>query len=176
MTYAQYNKQGDIISYCNRELIDSIEIPQNIYSDNMHEQYCVVNREFVLKDDAPQTINNSVADDDVEVDLQRLKNDLRTRTSRGVNIEYIHRLKEKEAIEFLDSVNVDVHPITDDYPFIQNESEIRGITPIECANLFKQKADEERNRLVAIEMKRQQSKIDINNATTVEEAETAYIV
>ena len=178
MIYAEYNTQGNITGYCNVQKDNMVLIPTDIYSDTMHNDYVVVNGEFVLKTDAPNDINNDVVTyEPVQQDLAKVKrsavNELNGMSVKTYmltpGMEYIYNSKEQEALAYL----TDADPILDDYPFIKLESEVRGITALETASLFKAKAKVAREQLAIIESNRQRRLIAINSATTVEEAKSA---
>ncbi len=179
MMYAQYDKKGNIIAYSNAELDNMVLIPEDIYSDTMHEQYVIVNKEFVLKENAPENIDNEVKvrgskPKSVDAHKRYLINDVNNLFQNTYALtpdrEYIYKAKEEEAIAFLK----DVDPWLDDYPFIKYESEVRNTTPQEVALLYLHKAKESKQKLAVIEAKRQAKIIAINAATTIEEVESAY--
>lgn len=178
MKYAEYDKNGNIIAYCTDQKDNMVLIPEDIYSKTMHNDYVIVNGEFVLKTKAPTEINNEVVSHVREQDLESYKKycirDLNTRYERNMVLttgkEYIYKAKEDEANAYLNDAN----PNIDDYPFIKNEAKVRDITPTETANLFKAKAKVAKEQLAIIEANRQRKIIAINAATTIDEIETAY--
>lgn len=179
MKYAQYDKQGNIIGYSTDKRDNMVEIPQELQSDTLHKEYVIVNEEFVLKSEAPDVIENTIVvrgtqPTDVEAHKRYCIRDVNAGYERNMvltsNKDYIYKAKEDEANAYLN----DSAPVIDDYPFIKYESEVRGITPTETANLFKAKAKVAKEQLAIVESRRQSKIIAINAATTIDEVEAAY--
>ncbi len=179
MKYAEYDKNGNIIAYCTDQKDNMVLIPEDLQGNTPHKDYLIVNGEFVLKSEAPDNIDNDVIEHgtrftDVNAYKKYLIKDINVLSERSTIVtpgkEYIYKAKEDEANAYLSATDPDI----DDYPFIKNEANVRGITPIETAQLFKAKAQVAKEQLAIIEANRQRKIIAINTATTIDEVEQAY--
>lgn len=179
MKYAQYDKNGNIIAYSTDKRDNMVEVPEGLYSDTLHEEYVIVNEEFVLKSEAPEMIENTVVvhgtqPTDVEAHKKYCIRDINAAYEKSriltSNKDYIYKAKEDEANAYL----ADSNPNIDNYPFIKYESEVRSITPTETANLYLAKAKVAKEQLAIIESNRQRKIIAINSATTIDEVDAAY--
>jgi hypothetical protein len=90
--------------------------------------------------------------------------------------KYFDKLPGEESVmrEKMDEIKAllqDPSPTPADYPFVNAEAEARGITFAQAAQFLNNQMTQWRDKMVLIEKKRVQAKVNIDNATTTREVQ-----